>query len=104
MHAEPLAGAAAVDRCIHRAGAAPVDILRIVRSSRTRFRRRRSPVIIRSGSSEACCVRVSIVMVSPELISVCGGSERLKIAPMHARGLDRQMMVMPACLGAAATD
>jgi hypothetical protein len=37
-----------------------------------------SPAIINSGSSEACWVNVSTVMVSPEAISACGGSERLK--------------------------
>ncbi|MGY4359687.1 hypothetical protein ACVW0J_006180 [Bradyrhizobium sp. i1.7.7] len=37
-----------------------------------------SPAIIISGASEACCVSVSMVMVSPEAISICGDSERLK--------------------------
>ena len=90
---KPFAGATAVNRRIHRAGAAAVDALALAASSETRFPRRRSPAIIRSGSSEACWVKVSTVMVSPEAISTCGFSDAAEKPPMHTRGLDRKMMM-----------
>ena len=77
MHAEPLARAAAEHGSVHRTGAATIDVLAFPGPAEHAFRAgiaRDHP----SGSSDACCVSVSMVMVSPELISVCGGSERLK--------------------------
>ena len=77
VHAEPFAGAAAEDRGVDRAGAAPVDGLSVLVQRKTSSAAA-SPRIISSGSSEACWVSVSISTLSPERISRTGRSERLK--------------------------
>ena len=41
-------------------------------------------------------------MVSPELISVCGGSDLREISPMHPRRFDREMMMTVIAFGARA--
>ena len=72
VHAQAFARAAPEQRRIHRSGAAPVRRLCASCPSRKCSRRPGSPFTMRSASSLAWCVTVSMVTKSPDCTSTSG--------------------------------
>ncbi len=95
MNAEPFAGAASMDRCIHRPGAAPVDILDLLGPEKHALRPRIS--FDHAGIIVVCMVGQRFDGDEISRLDREDGFQRLaEIAPMHRRRGGRDDIVIGA--------